>query len=317
MSPLTAWSAPRAPGRLGLGVGMDLPWGQAVGFDPAAEGPSAKVRAFLERHRGEFAYLVFSFQPRDAGLITAERYVPAYERLLGLLPAGLPVAFHQTTLNLGAVGAYDRKPAYEFTNQLASRFGFRWVVEDIGIWSLAGIPMPYPLPPYLTDDALEAVVANVADAAARLRCPLHIEFPGFTDGMAVVAGRMDAYTWFRHLAERADAHVTIDVGHVLSYRWLLGHRGRQLYDGLDRLPLAQCRELHLSGCTVHRDRFLDMHHGVLLDEQIELCELLLEGCPNLIAVTYEDPQYGPDGALIRKSLRNLERLRELVEQWIA
>lgn len=295
---------------------MNLPWGHDIGFDPVTGGPRAKVTRFLERHHGDFAYMFFAFQPRGAVRLAAEHYLPAYESLVAPLPRDMPIAFHHGCLNLGAIDeSHDRTAVYRFTNILTEHLGFRWVVEDLGIWSLRGVPMPYPLPPVLTADSVARVSENVREAREQLLAPLHIEFPGFMDNVTFAVGDMDAYSYFAAVAEAADAWVTLDVGHLLSYRWFQGHRGDALFDDLSELPLDRCRELHLSGCTILGNRFMDLHHGVLLDEQIELCARLLQRCPQLIAVTYEDPRYDSEGTLIRKSLPNLARLREAVAVW--
>ena len=102
-----------------------------------------------------------------------------------------------------------------------------------------------------------------------------------------------------------------------SFSTWRGERGAGLYADLERLPLDQCTELHLSGSAFSRDRFLDLHHGVLLDEQLVLEERLLELCPRLVAVTYDDPNYDRTGTLVPKSLPNLERLRKAVDRWAA
>lgn len=301
-------------GRLGLGVGFDLPWGNsAIGFDPATHGPTQRLASYLRQER--FAYLMFSFQPRACAALEAATYLPAYERLRDCAPAGTPLVFHQTTLNFGAAHSYNRSQVYTFTNELHRRLGFQWVVEDVGIWSQHGIPMPYPLPPFLVPESIEPTARNLAEAKQALIPRLQLEFPGFTDGFSVVVGRMDAYDWFREVVERADVAVTLDVGHLLSYRWLLGHTGAALFEGLDRLPLDRCREIHLSGCAVIRGRFLDLHHGILLDEQLELLDLLIDRCPNLQGITYEDPAIDGQGHLPPKALPNVERLRERVAQW--
>lgn len=301
--------------RLGLGVGFDLPWGHgAIGFDARTGAPTERLATYLRRER--FAYLMFAFQPRGHAPLDAEAYLPAYERLRDSAPPGTPLVFHQTTLNFGAAHHYDRSAVYAFTNELHRRLGFRWVVEDVGIWSQHGIPMPYPLPPFLTAEGIEHTVESLVEARQALVPRLQLEFPGFTDGYSIVIGSMDAYDWFREVAERADVAVTLDVGHLLSYRWLRGHCGEALYEGLERLPLARCRELHLSGCAVSRGRFLDLHHGILLDEQLELLDRLLAVCPNLQGITYEDPALDSQGRLPPKAIPNVERLRARVERWI-
>jgi hypothetical protein len=88
-----------------------------------------------------------------------------------------------------------------------------------------------------------------------------------------------------------------------------------MVDGIDALPLERCRELHLSGCQIVNGKFRDLHHGVLLDEQLELTEYLLARCPNLLGVSYEDPMYREDGQLVERSRRNYGRLSALVDAW--
>ncbi|MFF4086283.1 DUF692 family multinuclear iron-containing protein [Streptomyces nigra] len=305
------------PARRGLGAGMDLPWGAPIGFDPDDPGPNERVRNFLARHGGDYAYYAFAFQPRGPVPLHAGHYVEPYRRLMAQLPAGTPVALHQTMLNLGTVEPYDRGPVYDFTNELHRHFDWQWVVEDLGMWSLGGIPMPYPLPPYLVEENVAHVAGTIREAMRELDPVLRVEFPGFTDGVTVVVGDIDAYDFFRRVAELSGADVTLDVGHLISWRWWRGERGTGLYADLERLPLEQCTELHLSGSAFSRDRFLDLHHGVLLDEQLVLAERLLELCPRLEAVTYEDPNYDRTGTLVPKSLPNLQRLRKAVDRWVA
>lgn len=309
--------------RLGLGVLIDMPWGgghlgrRGVGFEETPDGGdiTPRVRAFLGRHGADFSYGALAFQPRSRAVARAADYFCAYDRFFEALPAGAGRAFHQTEFNMGTPERYDRAPVAEFTNELAVRYGFRWVVEDLGIWSIRGYPLPYPLPPPLTEPGLEIATRNVAQAASLLELPLHVEFPGFTEGGSFFVGRMDALEYFARLAVDADVWVTIDVGHVLSYQWLRGRTGPDMLDGVEQLPLERCRELHLSGCQIVNGKFRDLHHGVLLDEQIELTEYLLPRCPNLLGVSYEDPMYREDGRLVDKSVANYARLRTLVGAW--
>ena len=309
--------------RLGFGLLMDMPWGggalgrRGVGFVDTDDGGDVtpRVRAFAQRHGADFAYAAFAYQPRSRATPRVADYVRAYDRFFEALPAGLDRAFHQTEFNMGTPEPYDRRPAAEYTNELAARYGFRWVVEDLGIWNLRGCPLPYPLPPPLTEPGLEIATRNVAETARLLELPLHVEFPGFTEGGSFVLGHLDAFAYFTRLADDADVQVTLDVGHLLSYQWLRGRTGRHMVDDIEALPLGRCRELHLSGCQIVKGKFRDLHHGVLLDEQLELTEYLLPRCPNLLGVTYEDPMFRDDGRLVEKSRRNYGQLKTLVSAW--
>ena len=113
------------------------------------------------------------------------------------------------------------------------------------------------------------------------------------------------------------APVTLDVGHLLSYQWLRGRRGEALYGELERLPLAHCVEIHLSGASISRGFFQDFHHGILMDEQLQLLGRLLAACPNLRVVTYEDPRFDESGALLPRTRAGYQRLRRIVAEWAA
>lgn len=304
---------PTMPTSVGLGVGLDMPWGAEPGFITDAAGSdvaSPSVLAYLRGAADRFEHLFVSWQPRDRGRLDLREYQAAYDHLFASLEGRYPVrALHHTALNLGCLEPYDRGELIDFTNALVARYGLAWVNEDLGLWSLNGKSLPYPLPPYFTDSGLAACVRNVGDAQARLEVPLLVEFPGFSDGLAFFIGQWHAFDFFKRLATETGVAVTLDVGHLLSYQWLRGKRGEALYDDIERLPLSQCFEIHLSGCEIEGERFHDRHHGVLLDEQIALFERLAPLCPNLRAVTYEDPVFDAHGLLVPAARASFEKLR--------
>ena len=315
---------PDAKDVLGLGVGMDLPWGTDAqqGFvrDPGgADQLAPHVRRFLELQTpsgASWSHVFFSIQPKDRGVPRLDRYASAWDDAVRAMPPGATRALHTTALDLGSVRPRLRGPLLELVNGLAERHGFSWVNEDVGLWSLGGKPLPYPLPPYLTDEGLEACINNVRECQRALSIPLLIEFPGFSPGVSLPIGPWDAYDYFRVLAEQTDSPVTLDVGHLLSWRWQMGHRGEDLYGDLDALPLTHCFEIHLSGCEIRSDALYDTHQGVLIEQQFRLLDRLLARCPNARAVTYEDPVIDADGRLRRKCRPSLERLAARVERWV-
>ncbi|MBL8912202.1 MAG: DUF692 family protein, partial [Archangium sp.] len=306
-------------------MGLDVPWDGRSGF--AAEGVSAPLRSFLGRQASQWSHAFFSWQPRDRARPVLEDYAPAWDELMRALPSGLPRALHHTALNLASLDAYDqisrrvgwenRRELLSFTRQLIERYDLQWVNEDVGFWSLDGRAVPYPLPPLLTAGGLAATVRNTRECQDALPVPLLLEFPGFSEGASVVVGDLHAYDFFRRLAEATDAPVTLDVGHLLSYQWWRGVRGRALFDELERLPLEHCFELHLSGCEISGQSFIDAHHGVLLDEQYELTARLMARCPNLRAITWEDPRFDEHGELTPSNAQASERLKTLVSPWLS
>ncbi len=307
---------PDVPFRRALGVGLDLRHEDPHGF--VGERLAARVQRFLHVYGERFGYAFFSFQPRDRGLLDTADYFPIWDRLFADLPELRVVALHHTMLNLGTIDTRpDRTRILEFTNAMIDRYQLRWVNEDVGIWSIDGKLMPYPLPPILTREGLEAAIGEVEAVQRQLIAPLVLEFPGFSEGASFCVGELDAYDFFRELAEQTGSAVTLDTGHLLSWRWLCGRRGAELFTELERLPLANCFEIHLSGCQVIDGRFADVHHGVLVDEQLQLLEALLQRCPNVRAVTYEDPKLQPDGALRSKAAPGFARLERITNAWIA
>jgi uncharacterized protein (UPF0276 family) len=308
---------PTTLGRLGLGLGIDMPWGTRIGYHRGADGDdiTAPVRQFLRRHIGDFSYLFFAFQPRDYGALAPARYTTAYDRLYAEIPDTVSRVFHHTMLNTGCPEPFDKIEVARFTNALIKRYGFRWIVEDLGIWSFRGKSLPYPLPPLFTRAGLEMCISHVSEWRRLLDAPISIEFPGFTEGGTFVLGRRHAFDFFTEVIERADVYATIDIGHILSYQWFRGRSGARAFDELDRLPLDRCIEFHLSGCQIVGGRFRDLHHGILLDEQLDLLEHLLPRCPNLVGVTYEDPVFDAAGVLVPKSIPNYLRLAEIVGRW--
>jgi uncharacterized protein (UPF0276 family) len=309
--------------RTGLGVGLDLPWGPAPGapgFErDARDGDrvTPSVPAYFRATAGTFQSAFVSWQPKSRSRLRLDDYAPSWDRLFSDTPTPPRRALHHTMLNMGALEPYEREEICRFTNALCRRYDLAWVNEDLGLWSLNGRPLPYPLPPFLTEDGLARAVANVREVSARLEVPLLVEFPGFSEGTSIYVGRLDAYDFFARLAEAAEVAVTLDLGHLLSWRWIRGHRGEALYAELERLPLAHCAEIHLSGCALEGDAFFDYHHGVLLDEQLVLLERLLPLCPELRVVTYEDPRFSDDGSLVAEARPGFSRLRALVEAWAA
>jgi uncharacterized protein (UPF0276 family) len=310
--------------RRGLGVGLDLRWGDPAGFvvGPAGEDRVAPaLEAFLAAEGPGFSHAFFSWQARDRARLRLEDYAPAWDALVAALPRGVPLALHHTALDLAALEPAPRGALLDFTNALCARAGVRWINEDVGFWSWRGRPVAYPLPPVLDGRGLTACARNVRECQRALDVPLVLEFPGFDATVAgAVAGTWDAYDFFRRLAEETGAPVNLDVAHLLSWRWRLGHRGEALTGGLERLPLAHAFEIHLSGCEIvpgpGGDVFHDAHDGRLLDEQLALLGRLLSACPNLRAVTFEDPRLDAAGALDVASRASLERLRAAVASWI-
>lgn len=309
---------PAVPPGVRLGVGLDLPWGSPVGFnncDARGEVVADSVVRFFSRYGDTLGHVFVSWQAKGRGRLAAADYFAGFDDLFARVPRPAIRGLHQTAFNLGALEGYERGAIVALTNALIERYGLAWVNEDLGLWSIRGRRLPYPLPPYLTTAGVRAAVRGVEEVQRALAAPLVVEFPGFSGGTSFCVGTLHAYDVFRAVCEDTGSPATLDTGHLLSYQWLRGLRGEALFAGLERLPLAHCFEIHLSGCAVVEGRFIDAHHGILLNEQIELLARLVPRCPNLRAVTFEDPKFGADGTMLPGSAASFERLVRAAEGW--
>ncbi len=302
---------------------MDLQWNSHFGF--LRHGTSYKVSSglekFLLKNAEAFQYFFFSLQPNDYDLLLnpnrIKDYFRFYDEILALIPElQTKVALHHTMMNLGSMDHYPREAIIELTNQIIERYNIRWVNEDLGIWNLKGKSLPYPMPPIFTNAGLKASIHNVTFFKKYLKAPLFVEFPGFSESGNFSLGTMDAFVFFKKVIEETGAYAVLDTGHILSYQWIKGNTAEKLLEGLDdALPFESCKEIHLSGCSIVQGRFIDFHHGVILDEQLTILDYLMRKCPNLSAVTFEDPKFTADGAFIKKSLPNFHALQAKVQAW--
>jgi uncharacterized protein len=298
--------------RHGLGVGLDLPWRGPYGIVNGRVTPRTMRFFAAQAHR--FAYVFVSWQPQDRSTPKLDQVTGALDPFFDAVPIATR-ALHQTALNLAGAD-YERGPAIEISNRLAERYGMVWVNEDLGSWSVRGRPLPYPQPPPLTERGVDHCSAVCAEVDRQLHVPLVVEFPGFETPAPWLHGELDAYDVFRRIVENADVQCNLDTGHLLTWRWLLGHRGEDLLGGLDRLPLDRCVEIHCAGTLERDDALIDAHHGVLSGWQLTLAERLMERCPNLKVVTYEDPRFNDAGELPGPAAHSLDALESRVTRWM-
>lgn len=315
------------PTRLGLAVGLDLPFGHARGLMPVTEpngthGGAAlapAVARFLARHGDFFVAAFASIQPRRRERLTAAlgaAHAPALRAVRESLPRCVLFSLHHTQLDTGQPGPLDpreREGLLAYTSSLALHCGAAWVNEDLGIWTLDHKPLPYPLPPVMSASSRGRCIAHVDALQRALSVPLVVELPGFTDGACFVLGPECPLAFFHDVVMETGSPCTIDTAHLLG---LCALRGIQVEDAIARLPLSSCVDIHMSGTTIRDDGTVyDAHHGVLHPAQLSLLERLLPRCPALRTVTYEDPRFLDDGSLVEKARPGFERLAHIVGGW--
>jgi uncharacterized protein (UPF0276 family) len=298
---------------LGLGLGLDTPWGSPRGFQASV---GSALELYLKKYGEHFETFFFSFQRRSYSALKSQDYLAGFEEIYRQASRfSKRVNLHHTMLNLGSTLPYEREQILRVTNELSEKIPFGWINEDVGIWFLDGKSVPYPLPPILTAESLKICTETVRHVMSELQNPLSIEFPGITDGASFHVGDLDLYDFFADLADRSQSLVTLDTGHLLGWEWKQKRFGDEMYRHLEKFPFHQVVEIHMAGSESKNGEFIDRHHGILLPEQFELLEFLVPRCPNLKIVTYEDPKFDLQGNLIQAALPSFERLKARVEKW--
>ena len=298
---------------VGLGLGLDTPWGSSRGFENSV---GSALQLYLEKNLEGSEAFFFSFQKRNYGVLRSQDFIEGFSTAYNLAKKYVgTVNLHHTMLNLGSTLPYNRNHIIQVTNELSEKIPFGWINEDVGIWFLEGKSLPYPLPPILTDESLKICGENIKQTMKDLHTPLSIEFPGITDGASFRVGNLDLFEFFADLADQSQSLVTLDTGHLLGWEWNQGRFQDEMYRHLENFPFHQVIEIHMAGSEAKGGVFFDRHHGLLLPEQFELMDFLIPRCPNLKVVTYEDPKFDLQGNLVKPAVPSYLQLKERVQQW--
>lgn len=272
-----------------LGVGASLSFG--VEPDPVALAESPGGPSFIEY----------------AGTVDHRLYAEATSRLKS---RGTPVLYHPSCLNL--CGPHPNPPAWlASVDEHVRAVGSAWLAQDVATCFVGDTPgysiqLGYFVPPVLTRDALEEAVERVMEVRHAVHAPLLLEPAPVT----FVAGELDIFTWLGELATRTGCGLLLDAGHVVSHQLVAG---RELTEGLERLPLERVVEVHVAGGVIeeHEGRryYKDAHELPILPETWSVFRHLLEHAPNLKAVCVEC-----EGAVSGSVLPMLRKTRERVAQ---
>jgi uncharacterized protein (UPF0276 family) len=303
-----------------LGVGLDLQWDQDPGLvkDPIrGDVVSDRVVELLHDRAASASHLTICWQPRRRTHVEARDYFPAYDDLFGRIGHRFASrALHHTSLSRRAVEAYRRGELLEVTNALADRYGFAWVSEDVGLWPIQGKP-PNATGPRLDQEGLWSAIRHARVVRAGLEVPLLVDFPGFATSAGAHEGPIHAYDFFRAVAEEADVAVAFDTAKLLAHQWERDRRGADLFGELEKLPLARCYEIHVSGRDAKSGRSFGGPGDALLDAQLGLLERLAPVCPNVRVIAYEGPLFDANGEPSKATIDGFARLRDAVASWKA
>ena len=192
-------------------------------------------------------------------------------------------------MNLATLEPYERGDMVALANALVRRHAFSWVNEDLALGLHRG--QAPALPAAALPDGRRAKRGDREHEAGEPRSG-----GSRADRVSGVCRRRGVLHWadprLRLLPHRGrDCRRRGDVrrGSPAFVPVAPRPKGARSHRDLERLPLDRCFEIRLSGCEIAGERFYGRHHGLLIDEELELLVRLLECCPNVHAVTYEEP----------------------------
>ena len=198
--------------------------------------------------------------------------------------AHYPLSLHGVGLSVGSTDPLDRRHLAKL-KELIRRFEPALVSEHLS-WSSVGgrhlndlLPLPY------TEEALDHMIARVAQVQDVLGRPILIENP--SSYLQFVESAMPEWAFLVELAERTGCGVLLDVNNIyVSAR----NHGFDTSAYLRAIPRHLVREIHLAGFTVNR---------------VDDGELLID--------THSRPVWPAVWALYRQAIQRFGRIPTLIE----
>jgi uncharacterized protein (UPF0276 family) len=222
--------------------------------------------------------------------VIAEGIAPAVppRGVVELRERGLAVVPHGVRLSLG--GAEPVEPArVEHLAACAAALGSPLVSEHVAFVRAGGREAGHLLPVPRTDDALDALAANIRRTQAELDVPLAVE-PIAT----LFDWPDDRYTegdFLTELLERTGALLLLDVANIYANAV---NRDRDPAAELARFPLDRVAYVHVAGGVRHDGFYHDSHTAPVPAEVVELLGLLDRPAPVMLE---RDGRYPPAAEL--------------------
>lgn len=164
-----------------------------------------------------------------------------------------PVALHGVSMSIGR--ATGLEPDYlARLKKLADRVKPLWVSDHLCWTGIAGFNSHDLLPVPLTNEALDLVCANIAQAQNVLERAIIIENP--SSYVTFAADELTEWAFIAEMARRTGCGLLLDVNNI--YVSATNH-GFSAIDYLDGIPVDHVRQMHLAGHTAGEALLIDTH----------------------------------------------------------
>lgn len=234
--------------------------------------------------------LIRSLDRIDIVEVLADGWLLAGHRRLGVLrtlAAEVPVMLHGVGLGLASVEpvADWRLDAWARLVDIVRPLGWS---EHLAFVRAGDIEIGHLAAPPRREEFIDGTAANVAHAEARIGLRPLLE--NVATLVEPIGSTMDEPAWLDGVVRATGAGLLLDLHNLYANA---RNAGRDPLAGLDRLPLAAVRQVHLAGGRLIAapaplpPRILDDHLHDTPDAVFDLLEALAARCPQPLAVIIE------------------------------
>jgi len=247
-----------------------------------------------------------------AGLIKAYREHLSHLSIVSLLKENEAMVFKKLAGNLPIVHhlsnispASPNGPDLELLARqdiISRKLDAVWCCEDIGIWNIGPLSIPYFVPPLFDSEVATYTAENIRKVCSHSSVPFLAENPS----CSFIMGSVSLETFFSQIVKTSRCKLVLDVSHVFSYALASKRSAKEVLLGL---PLEEVWEIHVAGGHTNPEypnRYIDSHSEPIMPEVIALLEEAVKNSPNLKAVTYEIGNKLAE-SIIREDVDKIER----------
>ncbi len=252
---------------------------------------------FREPYRAE---LLLDGDGVDFLEVIADHYLaapPEKLRELDLLAERYTLIPHGLNLSLGSAEGLD--PAYrDRLLALVRRLDPPWWSEHVAFTRAGGVDIGHLAPLPFTGEALEVLVANIAEVQGLTDRPLILE--NITYSFTFPGSELDEADFLGELVERTGCGLLLDVTNL--YINAVNHRFDP-YAFLARLPLDRVVQLHFAGGHQQGEFLVDSHSAPTPPEVWSLLDHMLARAPVKGVILERDEELPPFALLLEEIAR--------------
>ena len=188
--------------------------------------------------------------------IMADHYMeaaPQKQEELRLLQAHFPLTPHGLSLSLGSAEGLDADYLHKFA-AVVNRLQPPWWSEHIAFTKAGGVDIGHLTPLPYTDEAINVLCRNIAQAKSLIDAPLILE--NITYPVALPGAEMTEAQFLTEIVERTDCGLLLDITNLHTNA--VNH-GFDAGAFLDAIPLEKVVQIHFTGGEWQGETLIDSH----------------------------------------------------------